>query len=91
MVNYPEDRIIFNQKGTVMIDEYGLSRMLSIKEVARLLHVHANTLRRWSDRNLIRAYRINARGDRRFKREDIALFLAEHDKQTITTKNYQRR
>jgi excisionase family DNA binding protein len=53
--------------------------MLTVKEVARLLHVHVNTVRRWSDRKLIRAYRITPRGDRRFRQEDIARFLAEFE------------
>jgi excisionase family DNA binding protein len=39
--------------------------MLTVNEVAKLLHVHANTVRRWSDRNLIKVYRITSRGDRR--------------------------
>ena len=51
--------------------------MLTVREVARLLNIHSNTLRRWSDRGIIRAYRITHRGDRRFRREDIAHFLAE--------------
>jgi len=54
-----------------------LSDMLTIREVARLLHVHPNTLRRWSNAGRIKAYHINQRGDRRFKREEIAQFLAE--------------
>ena len=51
--------------------------MLTVRQVAQLLHIHSNTVRRWSDRGLIRSYRISRRGDRRFKREDIAHFLAE--------------
>ncbi len=51
--------------------------MLTTSEVAKLLHVHINTVRRWSDRGLIRAYRICARGDRRFDREDILRFLTK--------------
>ena len=51
--------------------------MLTVKEVARLLHLHSNTVRRWSDRGLITVYRIGQRGDRRFTRDDIAAFLAE--------------
>jgi len=54
-----------------------MSNMLTLREVARLLHVHPNTLRRWSNDGKIRAYRITERGDRRFKREEIARFLAE--------------
>ncbi len=51
--------------------------LLTVREVAQLLHIHSNTVRRWSDQGLIRAYRICRRGDRRFKREDIARFLVE--------------
>lgn len=51
--------------------------MLTIREVTQLLHIHSNTLRRWSDAGIIKAYRINRRGDRRFRREDITRFLAE--------------
>jgi len=54
-----------------------MSDMLTVRQVARLLHVHPNTLRRWSNKGMIRAYRINQRGDRRFKREEITQFLAE--------------
>ncbi len=54
-----------------------MSGMLTVTEVARLLHVHPNTLRRWSNKGRIRAYRITPRGDRRFEREEIARFLAE--------------
>ena len=60
-----------------MVNDKTLGPLLTVKEVARLLHIHSNTVRRWSDRGLIRAYRISSRGDRRFKREDIARFLAE--------------
>jgi len=54
-----------------------LEPLLTVREVARLLHVHTNTVRRWSDHGLITAYRISRRGDRRFRREDVARFLAE--------------
>ncbi len=51
--------------------------MLTVREVAELLNIHCNTVRRWSDGGVLKAYRITPRGDRRFKREDIARFLAE--------------
>ena len=52
--------------------------MLTVKGVARMLHIHVNTVRRWSDQNILKSYRITRRGDRRFRREDIARFLAEY-------------
>ncbi len=51
--------------------------MLTVREVSRLLGIHANTVRRWSDEGKIRTYRITKRGDRRFRREDVARSLAE--------------
>ena len=64
--------------------------MLTIREVSQILHVHSNTLRRWSDQGIIRAYRIGPRGDRRFKREDIVSILQNETEQiesdTVNTK-----
>jgi excisionase family DNA binding protein len=57
-----------------------ISTMLTVREVSRLLHVHSNTLRRWSDQGVIKAYRIGPRGDRRFRPEDIAVLLLEEGK-----------
>ena len=60
-----------------MVNDEQMGNMLTVKEVARLLHIHPNTLRRWSNKGRIRAYRITPRGDRRFRREEIARFLAK--------------
>ena len=46
--------------------------LLTVGQVARILHIHPNTVRRWSNRGILKAYRISERGDRRFKREDVA-------------------
>ena len=62
-----------------MTSDNQMGPMLTVREVARLLHVHSNTVRRWSDRGLIKAYRITRRGDRRFRRGDVARFIAEMD------------
>ena len=53
-----------------------LSGMLTVSEVAKLLRVHPNTVRNWSDNGLLKAYRLGYRGDRRFSHEDIEKFLA---------------
>ena len=67
-----------------------MSDMLTVREVARLLHVHPNTLRRWSNNGRIKAYRITTRGDRRFRREEIANFLAELNSQADNWKEARK-
>ena len=54
--------------------------MLRTGEACRILCIHANTLRRWNEEGIIKAYRIGPRGDRRFRREDIAALLIERTK-----------
>jgi excisionase family DNA binding protein len=49
--------------------------MMTVTEVSRILHVHPNTLRRWSDKGIIKSYCITPRGDRRFMSRDIDQFL----------------
>jgi excisionase family DNA binding protein len=49
--------------------------LLTVSEAAAFLHVHTNTLRRWSNDGLLMSYRISSRGDRRFLREDLISFL----------------
>ena len=49
--------------------------MLTVSEVARLLKVHPNSVRRWANQGLLKVYRIGRRGDRRFRVDDINQFL----------------
>ena len=58
--------------------------LLTMQEVSILLHVHVNTIRRWSDTGILPAYRIGPRGDRRFRREDIDTFLTEFNRRNTT-------
>ena len=53
--------------------------LLKTEEVAFLLHVHANTVRRWSNFGVLKSYCVNSRGDRRYKREDVNRFLTLMD------------
>lgn len=59
--------------GTESIERTGL---LTMREVCQLLHVHGNTVRRWSDHGIIKAYRVGPGNHRRFKAEEIAALVA---------------
>jgi excisionase family DNA binding protein len=58
-----------------MIGDNKQESMLTVSEVAKLLHVHPNTLRRWVDEGKIMAYRITRRGDLRFEPSDVHKFI----------------
>jgi excisionase family DNA binding protein len=50
-------------------------RMLTVNEVAHLLHVHPNTVRLWSKAGTLKSYRIGKRRDYRFNLDDVETFL----------------
>ena len=62
-----------------MANDNNIDPMLTTSDVARLLNVHINTIRRWSNQGVIKAYRIGSRGDRRFRQEDVSSFLSEQN------------
>jgi len=51
---------------------------LTVSEVADLLNIHPNTVRRWAQLGLIKAWRVGPRRDRRFQRTDVLNLLSEH-------------
>jgi len=51
--------------------------MLTSTDAARLLGVRPNTVRHWSDRGILKAYRLGPRHDRRFRRQDVEALLQE--------------
>lgn len=61
-----------NDKATSVMSLPGL---LTIADVAQLLHVHPNSVRRWADRGLLRCYRVGIRGDRRFRANEVDEFV----------------
>ena len=63
-----------------MANHREIDPMLTVSDVGRLLSVHINTVRRWSNQGILKAYRVGSRGDRRFRREDIASFLSQASK-----------
>ena len=63
-----------------MANHKEIDPMLTVSDVARLLSVHINTVRRWSNQGILKAYRVGSRGDRRFRQEDITNFLSQESK-----------
>src|SRR3954468_11129316 len=53
--------------------------VVTVTGAARLLGVHPNTVRAWTDQGRLRCHRINHRGDRRYRVSDLERFLAESE------------
>ena len=58
-------------------------KMLTLREVAAVLNIHPNTVRRWGKKGLLRSYEIGPRHSIRFKQEDIVAFLDKSEKQAL--------
>jgi excisionase family DNA binding protein len=63
------------RKPTVAMPANELGPMLTASEVAEMLHLHVNTVKRLGDRGELPFYRVCKRGDRRFRLEDVRTFL----------------
>ncbi len=48
---------------------------LSTGDVALLLNIHTNTVRRWSRSGILKTYRVGPRGDRRFLQKDVRMLF----------------
>ena len=56
-----------------------MKSMLTVREASQLLNVHSNTLRRWTETGLVKAYRFGLGGHRRYRQEDIVALLVEQE------------
>lgn len=76
--NITQDKLV-NQKSSpkkvngISIDN--LPDLLTVAEVADLLRVSKLTIKRWGKRGKLPAIRINARGDRRYRKEAVLWLL----------------
>lgn len=76
--NQTQDKLV-NQKSApkkvngISIDN--LPDLLTVAEVADLLRVSKLTIKRWGKRGKLPAIRINARGDRRYRKEAVLWLL----------------
>jgi excisionase family DNA binding protein len=65
---------------SMVVNELG--PMLTASEVADMLHLHVNTVKRLGDRGELPFYRVCKRGDRRFRLEDVMRFLSQNRRAT---------
>ena len=65
-----------HQMGSMAVNELG--PMLTATEVAEMLHLHVNTVKRLGDRGELPFYRVCKRGDRRFRLDDVMKFLTQN-------------
>lgn len=63
-----------NKKLSKRIQNDG-DEFLNVSEVAKLLKIHPNTVRRWSNLGVLRPFRIGIRGRRKFWSKHIKAFL----------------
>ena len=54
-----------------MTNSQDIQELLTIKEAARLINVHPNTLRNWEKDGKIQAVRLGSRRDRRYPKQVI--------------------
>jgi excisionase family DNA binding protein len=59
------------------IPPYAAETMLAASDVANLLNLHVNTVRRWNNEGILKAYRMGPRGDRRFPREEVLRLVSK--------------
>lgn len=52
-----------------------LPDLLTVREVADILRVSPLTIKRWGKRGKLSAIRINSRGDRRYRKEQVLWVL----------------
>ena len=59
-------------------DDVKLLDLLTIRQVAKVLNVHPDTLRRWDNNGKLKAVRVGTRrgvGERRYHRDDIVKLM----------------
>lgn len=71
MKNCQTGGFLVRKKYIAMTFNTEFPQLLTIKEAAKLINVHPNTLRNWEKEGKIEAVRIGSRRDRRYPKEII--------------------
>jgi len=59
-----------------------LDRLLTVNEVAHLLHVHPSTVRRWEQQGQLKSYRLGTKSTIRFKKAEVSSFVNSSNTQS---------
>ena len=68
---------VYVELSRTMTDEFKPDELLTLEQVANILNINKETLRRWDDSGKLKAVRIGSRKDRRYRKIDIIDFLAD--------------
>jgi len=73
-----------SSKADKKLDINNLPDLLTVREVAQLLRVSPLTIKRWGKRGKLPAIRINSRGDRRYRKDQVLWLLGIDPNQEAT-------
>ena len=76
--NPTQDKLVSQKSAPKKINGVSIDNLpdlLTVAEVADLLRVSKLTIKRWGKRGKLPAIRINARGDRRYRKEAVLWLL----------------
>jgi len=77
-MSYNSKMATLKNKSKTSLDN--LPDLLTVREVAELLRVSPLTIKRWGKRGKLPAIRINSRGDRRYRKEQVLWLLGIEEK-----------
>jgi excisionase family DNA binding protein len=80
MDNQDQNPIVKSAKRELNLND--LPDLLTVSEVAEILRVSTLTIKRWGKRGKLPAIRINSRGDRRYKKEQVLWMLGMNPTQS---------
>jgi len=76
--NLTQDKLVSQKSSPKKVNGISIDNLpdlLTVAEVADLLRVSKLTIKRWGKRGKLPAIRINARGDRRYRKEAVLWLL----------------
>ena len=63
-------------------------KLIKVSEAAEILNVHANTLRKWDKKGILKAIRFGIRKDRRYRKAEITKLTQKTKKILLNEKGF---